>query len=168
MVIKTGSSTERDMDRFRHCPANGSFERFSSDAVFPAIRSDSRSALESRTPLSNPTISYTTCHNRSQGDGQAQQQQQSSGVGGSGWIDGGLRDRSGGGFSGLSAEANGFVPSNFTPASGVAGGGEVVGGGTSTASQVGALPCCWCRLCCDRCRRRCCRLVGVSSQRNLV
>lgn len=32
----------------------------------------------------------------------------------SGWIDGGVRDRSGGGFSGLSAEANGFVPSNFS------------------------------------------------------
>lgn len=27
-----------------------------------------------------------------------------------------MRERTGGGFSGLSAEANGFVPSSFTPA----------------------------------------------------
>lgn len=61
----------------------------------------------------------------SQGDVQSQQQP------GSGWIDGGLRERSsgGGGFSGLSAEANGFVPSNFNPAGGAAGVGEIVGGG---------------------------------------
>ncbi|CAM9633215.1 unnamed protein product [Ectocarpus sp. 6 AP-2014] len=62
---------------------------------------------------------------------QQQQQQQPSG----GWIDGGVRERGGGGFSGLSAEANGFVPSNFTPVSGVAGGGEVVGGGMGTGSS---------------------------------
>ncbi|CAM9495176.1 unnamed protein product, partial [Ascophyllum nodosum] len=51
---------------------------------------------------------------------QAQQPQQSQSDGG--WIDGGIREGKGGGFSGLSAEANGFVPSNFTPAATSAGG----------------------------------------------
>lgn len=95
-------------------------------------------------------------------DGQSQPQpQQGVGGGSSGWIDGGLRERGGGGFSGLSAEANGFVPSNFTPAAGVAGGGEVVGGGMRAGSGIGSsqvhscTPCsCWCsRSCSCSCSR---------------
>ena len=77
-------------------------------------------------PLTQRVSPLRTLAFRLQGDAQSQQQQS-----GSGWIDGGLRERSsgGGGFSGLSAEANGFVPSNFNPAGGVAGVGEIVGGG---------------------------------------
>lgn len=85
-----------------------SYIKFHGQAITQQAHLFTRSRLPAF-PIIRSSLSNYAAHNKQNGDGQAPTQQAG------GWIDGGVRERGGGGFSGLSAEANGFVPANFAP-----------------------------------------------------